>query len=144
MAEIGAEVEHFGSTAVAGLAAKPIIDIDVVVRSADDVPVAIERLRGSGYICQSDKGVPGREALLWPPGARRHHAYVVGLGSEPHANHTTFRDHLRAHAEVAARYAALKQQLAKQHRDDQVGYGHAKDEFVGEVLHTARAPGSRE
>lgn len=143
VADLGAEVEHVGSTAVAGLAAKPIIDMDVVVRSADDVPAAIERLRGLGYVYQGDKGVPGREAFLWPPGARRHHAYVVVSGGHPHANHIGFRDYLLAHPETAAQYAVLKRELAERHRDDQLGYGNAKDEFVTEVMRSARAAGFR-
>jgi GrpB-like predicted nucleotidyltransferase (UPF0157 family) len=143
VAELGAEIEHVGSTAVAGLAAKPIIDIDVVVRSAADVPVAIERLRALGYVYQGDKGLPGREAFLWPPGTRRHHAYVVVSGSHPHANHTAFRDYLREHPQAAAQYAELKRELAERYRDDERGYGQAKDEFVADVLRMARAPDRR-
>ena len=71
LSDLGAIVEHVGSTAVAGLAAKPTVDIDVVVHKADDVPSVIERLRDLGYLYQGDKGVPGREAFLWPPGAPR-------------------------------------------------------------------------
>jgi GrpB-like predicted nucleotidyltransferase (UPF0157 family) len=77
VADLDAQVEHVGSTSVPGLAAKPIIDVDVVVASADDVPAAIERLRSRGYVYQGDKGIKGREAFLWPRGARPHHLYVV-------------------------------------------------------------------
>jgi GrpB-like predicted nucleotidyltransferase (UPF0157 family) len=130
LGDLGAEVEHVGSTAVPGLAAKPIIDVDVAVRSAEDVPIAIERLRRLGYVYQGDKGIPGREAFLWPPGARRHHLYVVVAGSEPHTAHIRFRDHLRANPEIAARYAALKKELAVRHADDPLVYTDAKSEFV--------------
>jgi GrpB-like predicted nucleotidyltransferase (UPF0157 family) len=140
VADLGADVEHVGSTAVAALAAKPIIDIDVVVGSVQDVPVAIERLRELGYVYQGDKGVPGREAFLWPPGTRRrHHAYVVVAGSRPHDDHVTFRNYLRTHPEVAARYAALKRELAERFRENQLGYGNARDQFVAAVLQAARA-----
>ena len=57
VADLGAEVEHIGSTSVPALAAKPIIDVDVIVRSADDVHAAIERLRALGYVYQGDKGI---------------------------------------------------------------------------------------
>jgi GrpB-like predicted nucleotidyltransferase (UPF0157 family) len=123
-------IEHIGSTAVPGLAAKAIIDIDVAVRSREDVPIAIERLRRLGYIYQGDKGISGREAFIWPPGARRHHLYVVVAGNEPHTAHVRFRDHLRANPEVAARYAALKKELAVRHADDPLAYTEAKSEFV--------------
>lgn len=83
VADLGAEVHHVGSTAVPRVAAKPIVDIDVVVPSTEDVPIAIERLRGLGYVYQGKKGIPGREAFLWPPDATPHHLYVVAAGSEP-------------------------------------------------------------
>lgn len=134
LADLGAEVEHIGSTAVPGLAAKPIVDIDVVVRSTKDVPAAIERLRALGYVYQGDKGIPGREAFLWPPAAIPHHLYVVAAGSEPLVAHCAFRDHLREHPEVAQEYGALKRRLAEEYRDDRLGYTDAKSEFVLGVL----------
>jgi GrpB-like predicted nucleotidyltransferase (UPF0157 family) len=134
VADLGAELEHVGSTAVPGLAAKPIVDIDVVVRSAAHVPAAIERLRGLGYVYQGDKGIPGREAFRWPRGATPHHLYVVVAGSEPLREHLAFRDHLRAHPEVAEEYGALKRRLAEEYRDDRLGYTEAKSEFVSGVL----------
>ena len=138
LADLGAEVEHIGSTSVPGLAAKAIIDIDVVIRSLDDVPTAIERLRSLGYVFQGDKGIRGREAFLWPPGARPHHLYVVGAGSRPHVDHIHFRDHLREHPDVAQEYAALKKSLAAQHGGDPLGYTNAKTAFVAGALRAAR------
>jgi len=138
LADLGAEVEHVGSTSVPGLAAKPIVDIDVVVRSVEDVPSAIERLRSLGYVYQGDKGIEGREAFMWPPGARRHHLYVVVRGSPPHEAHVDFRDYLRAHPEAAREYGALKKRLAERHGDDSLAYGEAKTGFVTGVLRAAR------
>lgn len=139
VADLGAQVEHVGSTSVPGLAAKPVIDIDVVVGSADDVPTAIERLRGLGYVYQGDKGIRGREAFMWPRGARPHHLYVVVQGSQPYLDHTHFRNYLRQHPEVAQDYAALKMALAEKHGDDRLGYTNAKTEFIIGVLRAARA-----
>jgi GrpB-like predicted nucleotidyltransferase (UPF0157 family)/chloramphenicol 3-O-phosphotransferase len=139
VADLGAEVEHVGSTSVPGLAAKPTIDIDVVIRSADDAPTAIERLRSLGYLYQGDKGVRGREAFMWPPGAEPHHLYVVVADSQPHEDHVHFRNYLRQHPEVAQEYAALKTTLAEQHRDDRLGYTNAKSEFITGVLQLARS-----
>jgi GrpB-like predicted nucleotidyltransferase (UPF0157 family) len=139
VADLGAQVEHVGSTSVPGLAAKPIIDIDVVVESANDVPAAIERLRALGYVYQGDKGIKGREAFLWPPGARPHHLYVVVRGSPPHLDHVEFRDYLRGNPDVASEYGALKTELAEQHGDDRLGYGEAKSDFVERALRSARA-----
>jgi GrpB-like predicted nucleotidyltransferase (UPF0157 family) len=131
---VGARVEHVGSTAVPGLAAKPVIDIDVVVPVERDVPAAVERLRGLGYVHQGDKGIPGREAFLWPEGMEPHQVYVVVAGGEPLANHLAFRDRLRADPALAARYAALKRELAARHGTDRLAYTEAKDAFVAEVL----------
>lgn len=141
VADLGAEVEHVGSTSVPGLAAKPVIDVDVVVRSPDDVAVAIERLRSLGYVYQGDKGIGGREAFMWPAGAEPHHLYVVVAGSQPHRDHVRFRDYLRQHQDVANDYAALKRSLAEEHRDDRLGYTDAKSEFVAGVLRAAEAEG---
>jgi GrpB-like predicted nucleotidyltransferase (UPF0157 family) len=138
VADLDAQVEHVGSTSVLGLAAKPIIDIDVVVRSAADVPTAIERLRSLGYVYQGDKGIRGREAFMWPRGARPHHLYVVVQGSPPHLDHIHFRNYLRDHPDVAREYGALKTNLAEQHGDDQLGYTDAKTDFITGVLRAAR------
>jgi GrpB-like predicted nucleotidyltransferase (UPF0157 family) len=137
LAGIAGSVEHVGSTAVPGLAAKPIIDIDVVVHSAGDVPAAIERLRGLGYVYQGDKGIRGREAFLWPRGAPRHHLYVVVEDTQPHTDHVRFRDYLRRHPDVAAEYAALKIELAARYGDDRLGYTTAKTAFIAEVMRAA-------
>jgi GrpB-like predicted nucleotidyltransferase (UPF0157 family) len=137
MSELGAQVEHVGSTSVPGLAAKPIVDIDVAVPSAADVPAAIERLRGLGYVYQGDKGIAGREAFLWPRGARPHHLYVVVRGSRPHAEHVRFRDYLRGHPDAAREYAALKKTLAERHTDDGLSYTDAKTDFITGVLRAA-------
>jgi GrpB-like predicted nucleotidyltransferase (UPF0157 family) len=110
--DVADRIEHVGSTSVPGLAAKPIIDIDVIVRSADDVPRAIERLTDLGYTHLGDLGIAGREAFRRPPGTPRHNLYVCVAGSLGVRNHLALRDHLRTHAEAAAAYGALKRQVA--------------------------------
>ncbi len=132
--DLGGRVEHVGSTSVPGLAAKPIIDIDVVVPNVDVVPQAIEQLRLLGYTYQGDKGIPGREAFLWPPGMPHHHVYVVVDGNAQYRQHIRFRDHLRSHPSVADDYAALKRELAEHHRWDRLGYTDAKTDFITRVL----------
>ena len=85
-------VEHVGSTAVPGLAAKPILDIDVVLGAASQVVEAIHRLAKIGYRHRGDLGIAGREAFASPPNTTAHHLYVVVQGSEPWRNHIQFRD----------------------------------------------------
>lgn len=94
--ELATRIEHVGSTAVPGLAAKPVIDIDVVVDESE-VPEAIARLVGLGYTHLGDCGIPQREALRRPAGSPVHHLYVCPSTSPALANHLAVRDHLRAH-----------------------------------------------
>jgi GrpB-like predicted nucleotidyltransferase (UPF0157 family) len=144
---IAAWIEHVGSTAVPGLLAKPIIDIDVVVREAADVPQAVERLEAIGYLHRGDLGVQGREALsetgAGPFTLAYHHLYVVVEGTKAHEDHVGFRDYLRAHPERAAAYGARKVEVAHlitaESRDE---YVEAKSLSVEQVLQRVRAADS--
>src|SRR6188508_3746065 len=80
VADVALAIEHVGSTAVPGLAAKPIIDLDVVV-APGQVGTAIDRLSAIGYEHKGDLGVAGREAMRHPSGSRRHHLYVCAEGN---------------------------------------------------------------
>jgi GrpB-like predicted nucleotidyltransferase (UPF0157 family) len=108
VADIATAVEHVGSTAVPGLAAKPVIDLDVVVPSASAVAIAVRRLGAIGYVHRGDLGVPGREAFAAPTSLPRQHLYLCLAGSPALANHLAVRDHLRAHPHLAAEYGTLK------------------------------------
>jgi GrpB-like predicted nucleotidyltransferase (UPF0157 family) len=132
-------VEHVGSTAVSGLAAKPIIDLDVVVQQAS-VAEAIRRLGTIGYDHEGDLGIPGREAFLSPAGEPRHHLYVLGEGSAELHRHIEFRDALRADSTLRDRYAALKRSLARQHQHDRAAYTDAKSAFITAVLQSRMVP----
>jgi GrpB-like predicted nucleotidyltransferase (UPF0157 family) len=147
LGEIGVGVEHVGSTAVPGLAAKPIVDLDVVIPSRESLPIAVLRLAAIGYRHQGDLGVSGREAFerdasdvprdrrgsIWPP----HHLYVCAADSPELRRHLLFRDWLRRHREAATGYGRLKRQLAETHRFDREGYTKAKSEFIEAVLREA-------
>src|SRR2546428_416100 len=82
-------IEHVGSTSVPGLAAKPVIDIDVVIRTRKVLPVIIERLRPLGYEHQGHLGIVDREAFTSPAGFPRHHLYVCSAASPALHNHVT-------------------------------------------------------
>lgn len=131
---LATRIEHVGSTAVPGLAAKPKLDVDVVVASAADVDAAIERLAQIGFEHQGDLGIDGREAFKGPDGGARYHVYVCEEGSEPLRAHLAFRDYLRTHPQTAAEYAALKRDLAARFIADRDGYTRAKSEFIQRVL----------
>ena len=96
--------EHVGSTAVPGLDAKPVIDVDVVVSDQTAVKAAIEVLAAAGWQHQGDLGIEGREAFLPPADAVYHHLDVVVARSQPHRDHLDLRDFLRGHPGQTARY----------------------------------------
>jgi GrpB-like predicted nucleotidyltransferase (UPF0157 family) len=127
-------IEHVGSTAVPGLAAKPIIDIDVVVADQADVAEAIAMLAAAGYPHKGDAGVPGRAAFDQPQHLPEHHLYVCVEGAGPLVAHLRLRDHLRANPDTAGEYAALKRELAAAYGDDRAGYTEAKTAFIEAVL----------
>jgi GrpB-like predicted nucleotidyltransferase (UPF0157 family) len=131
-------IEHVGSTAVAGLAAKPSIAIDVVIRSRGDLPAITGRLRPLGYQPEGDLGVPDREAFTTPLGAPPHHLYVCPADSAALAHHLAFRDFLRTHQTTARAYGQLKRSLARQFRTDRAAYTEAKTQFIEQVLNSVR------
>ncbi len=132
-AQVAVSIEHVGSTAVPGLAAKPVIDIDVVVLE-HDVSEAIARLGSLGYRHLGERGIPQREAFRRPPSSAVHHLYVCPLASAALANHLAVRDHLRSHPEEARAYGELKKQLAIDFAEDVDGYVEAKTEFLLRIL----------
>lgn len=132
-------IEHVGSTAVPGLAAKPIVDIDVVVPSSPDIPDAVRRLELGGYIHRGDLGIPGREAFDVPPDLPYHHLYVVAAGTKPHLDHVLLRDHLRSHPDAAERYGRRKLEVAHLiTAESRQAYMEAKASIVEELLAVAR------
>jgi len=141
------KIEHVGSTSVPGLAAKPIIDLDVVVPSRQCLPDAISRLATLGYAHEGDLGVAGREAFRRAGNdvpyheTRRtwmsHHLYVCDAHSQELARHIAFRDFLRANPDQALAYGNLKRQLAAQFPHDMDLYIQGKQEFVEDILRKA-------
>lgn len=136
LGNLAVAIEHVGSTAVPGLDAKPIIDLDVVVRSSDDVASATSRLQSLGYRHEGDLGVAGREAFAPPAPLPRHdhHLYVVVLGSKPYRNHVLLRDYLRAHPDEAVRYGDFKRSLASRLGDDRDSYTEGKSVLLEGML----------
>jgi GrpB-like predicted nucleotidyltransferase (UPF0157 family) len=137
VADVALRIEHVGSTSVPGLAAKPIIDMTIVVASRHDVPKTIERLASLGYVPRGTLGIDDREAFDHPADLRRHHLYVCPADTIGVVNQIAVRDYLRAHPEAAARYGALKRQLAERFPGDIDSYVLGKTDFVLEVLRRA-------
>jgi GrpB-like predicted nucleotidyltransferase (UPF0157 family) len=138
LAGIAHVTEHVGSTAVPGLDAKPIIDLDVVVPDDAVAGAAIKALAAAGWQHRGDLGIKGRAAFLPPADAIYHHLYVVVAGSQPHRDHIDLRDFLRAHPAQAARYRDLKRRLAVLLTTDRPAYTDGKAEMISEFLRQAR------
>lgn len=133
VADVATSVEHVGSTAVPGLAAKPVIDIDVVVPS-HHLAAAITRLATLGYEHQGDRGIPQRESFRRPPASLPHHLYACPIGSPALANHIAVRDYLRANPAAAHAYGDLKKRLALQYSEDAAGYVEGKTALLVGIL----------
>jgi GrpB-like predicted nucleotidyltransferase (UPF0157 family) len=132
-------IHHVGSTAVPGLAAKPVIDIAVGVESLEASRPCIPLLTGLGYAYAPDR----TDVMHWfckpDPARRTHHLHLIPTGSERLRDELAFRDHLRTHDEDAAEYEALKRRLAVQHAGDRDAYTEAKSAYVGAITRLARA-----
>jgi len=131
------QIEHIGSTAVPGLAAKPIIDMMAGVRTMEDADHVLAALCQYGYVMPPDrnKGLPDRRWLLRHAGGHRtHHLHLVILGGQGWRRTLRFRDLLRAHTDDAKEYEALKLRLAAMAGSNRTGYALAKTEFVERLL----------
>jgi len=130
-------IEHIGSTAVVGLAAKPIVDIQVGVRSLDATPEIVAALEGLGYTYhpEYETELPNRRFFRKTSAGRlSHQVHVVEYSDkEWWVRHLAFRDWLREHPSDRRDYEALKRELAVRYRDDRSGYTEAKAAFVNRL-----------
>ncbi len=130
-------IHHIGSTSVPGLAAKPIIDILLEVRSVEALDGCAAAMRCLGYEPRGEFGIPGRR--YYPKGGdqRTHHVHAFAA-DDPHVlPHLAFRDYLRTHPESAAAYADVKRQAAAAHATDPEGYMDDKHAFVERTVEKA-------
>jgi GrpB-like predicted nucleotidyltransferase (UPF0157 family) len=141
------EVQHVGSTSVEGLAAKPVIDIDLIIESNQILPEIIKKLGSLGYEYAGDLGIIDREAFrrnsdnvpvdgtnrLW----QKHNLYVCPKEGVSLRNHLALRDHLRNNPEKAKEYGDLKKRLALQNPDNIDLYVEGKTLFIVGILKSA-------
>jgi GrpB-like predicted nucleotidyltransferase (UPF0157 family) len=126
-------IEHTGSTAVPGLAAKPIIDILAGYQEGAVVPDYIEAFQAAGYTHRGEQEIPGREFFRRGE-PRSYHVHLVLIGSSFWDEHLVFRDRLRADSSLRDAYAALKRDLALKYPHDREAYIAGKGPFVQDVL----------
>ncbi len=138
--DVAIRIDHVGSTSVPGLAAKPIIDLDIVVATEDDVGPVTQRLTGIGYRWRGDLGVSGRQAFAPPThvGLPTHHLYLVAKDNRAHMDHWLLRDLLRSDPKARDGYSALKRQNVELAQGDMDVYLARKAGFVAGLLERAR------
>jgi GrpB-like predicted nucleotidyltransferase (UPF0157 family) len=146
LGDLAIAIEHIGSTSVPGLSAKPILDIDIVINNANDLPKVNKVLERLGYFYQGNIGIDGRESFraldskspLDDKGTRwmNHHLYVCSQNSREFIRHIAFRDYLREHNHVAKAYENIKVNLAisVETREE---YTEGKTAFVEMILQKA-------
>jgi len=137
LGETALRIDHIGSTSVPGLAAKPVIDIQISVRAFDPLEAFQHPLEGLGYVFRANNPERTKRYFREAPGTRETHIHVRCLGSWAEQFALLFRDYLRLHPDDANAYAALKRQLAEQYGEDRHGYTDAKDPFIWQVIYKA-------
>jgi len=143
--ELIRRIEHFGSTAVPGLAAKPIIDMLVEVTSLEETKMTIVPIleaQGYDYFWRPTAGDDVPPFYAWfikrdSIGNRTHHIHMVEKDFE-HWERLLFRDYLIEHPEIAKQYEALKLRLVNEYPNDRVAYTQGKTDFIVKVTQIAK------
>ena len=135
LGNLALRIEHVGSTAVPGLSAKPIIDIDVVIKDRSELDTVISALSRTGYTHRGDLGITGREAFSYEgkEHLQKHHLYVCAQDSAELKRHTAFRDYLRSHPDAVREYSRIKEEGARLYPYDIDKYIEHKSPFIEEI-----------
>jgi GrpB-like predicted nucleotidyltransferase (UPF0157 family) len=137
LGETALRIDHVGSTAVPGLDAKPIIDVQLSVASFEPLDVYRIPIESLGFVFRANNPDLSKRYFREGPGERRTHLHVRRAGSWSEQGALLFRDYMRAHEQDARRYARLKYDLAEKFRDDRSSYTNGKDPFIWEILSKA-------
>jgi len=124
--------EHFGSTAVPGMKAKPVIDMMIMVRDIETIDRFSTRMVSLGYDAAGEWGIPGRRLFRKGGEQRTHHIHIYQWNNPHISRHLIVRDYLRIHPEEVKRYNAMKEELAQRYEDTS-GYSQAKKPFVQDM-----------
>jgi GrpB-like predicted nucleotidyltransferase (UPF0157 family) len=130
-------VEHIGSTAVPGLAAKPVIDLGVGIRSLAEAPALIPAIEALGYAYEPtlEQFTPERR-FFWKgtPTVHTYHLHLAEMDNPILVRPLRFRDYLRRHPDLAEKYGEIKQELAKRCGQDLDAYVNGKTAFIEQVM----------
>lgn len=135
LGDLAVRIEHVGSTSVKGLSAKPVIDIDIVIKDRSSLGAVIDALAKNGYTHEGDLGIPGREAFKYEGKEHlmSHHLYVCAEDAAELKRHTAFRDYLRAHPKAVLEYSRIKEEGALLYPYDIDGYIRHKAPFIESI-----------
>lgn len=134
LGDVAIRIDHIGSTAVAGLGAKPIIDVQISVLELEPLDPYRRPLERLGFVLRADNSDLTKRYFREPPGTRRTHVHVRRRGSWAEQFALLFRDYLRAHANDRERYERFKRALADRHRERRHEYTEAKRPFIWEIM----------
>lgn len=137
LGEIALRIDHIGSTSVPGLAAKPIVDIQISVADFEPLDAYRLPLQGLWYVLRADNPSLTKRYFREAPGQPRTHVHVRQRGSWAEQFALLFRDYLRANADEAERYAETKRMLADKYATDRAAYTDAKDPYLWELMRRA-------
>jgi GrpB-like predicted nucleotidyltransferase (UPF0157 family) len=133
-----ARIDHVGSTAIPGIPAKPIVDIQVSVPDVEDTDAYRFQIEEHGFALRYIEA--GHRYFRPPPGLPRdYQVHVCQIGSQWERDHLLFRDFMRAHPGEAAEYGRLKMRIADRRRNERITYNDEKQPFILAVLEAAEA-----
>lgn len=124
--------EHFGSTSVKGMKAKPVIDMIGIFQCIDDLEPFHELLRAEGYDIAGEWGIEGRSLYRKGGENRTHHIHMYQFDNQQIERHLVVRDYLRAHSIEVQMYNELKMELSAKYNDTKE-YSKAKKDYVNEL-----------
>lgn len=130
-------IDHVGSTSVPGLAAKPVLDVQISVGELEPDPPFRVPLEALGFVFHAANADRSKRFFREPPGTRRTHVHVRRSGSFDEQLNLLLRDYLRTHDDACREYARKKRELAEQFRNDREGYVRAKEPTVWSLLRRA-------
>lgn len=130
LGNVAMEIEHIGSTAVPGLAAKPVIDILIEVAHFSELESETHAMESIGYLVMGENGIAGRRYFQKGGVQRSHHVHAFEAGDTHLLRHRAYRDYLIAHPDVATEYSKTKRIAAAACRDDINQYMSLKDSFI--------------
>ncbi len=128
------DIHHIGSTSIPGMAAKPLIDIDVIMPTAANVIDACPLMEAAGYEPRGNRYDADIFAFMKRSATPRQRIYLCPEGHDTHHRRIQFRDYLRTHPQAASDYQALKLKLAEDFEYDGDGYTAAKAAFVHDIV----------